>query len=98
MGDHAGAADRVDRRPPVVIRLPAGPQQHHPDDPIAAQRLRHHLPVARLEDVQRQEDVGKEHHVRQRENRDGGRQHDDCDCRLQIETSGLVSVDWRLRD
>ena len=53
--DDARAADRVDRRPPLVVALPPGPQQHHADHAIAVERVGHHLAVARLEDVQRQE-------------------------------------------
>ena len=57
VGDHAGAADREDRRPALVVRLVARLQQHHADDAIALQRVGHHRAVARLEDVQRQEHV-----------------------------------------
>src|SRR5206468_11254116 len=38
----------------------------HPDHPIAGHRVRNHLAVPRLEDVQRKEHVGKEHNVGQR--------------------------------
>jgi hypothetical protein len=67
MRDHPAAADRIDRRPPFVVALPAGAQQHHPDHPIALDGVGDHLPVARLEDVERQKDVREEHDVRQRE-------------------------------
>ncbi len=73
--DDAGAADRIHRRPPVVVALVARLQQHHPDDAVAGQRVGHHRPVARLEDVQRQEDVRKQHDVRQRKDRNRRRQH-----------------------
>ena len=55
--DDAAAADRIDRRPSLVVVLPARPQQHHADHPVAGERVGHHLPVPRLEDVQRQKDV-----------------------------------------
>ena len=46
------------------------PEQHHPDDAIAFQRIRHHRLVARFEDVQRHRHVREEHHVFERKNRD----------------------------
>ena len=66
----AGAADRVDRRPPLVVGLPARSEQHHADDPVALQRLFHHLPVARLEDVQREHGAGEEDDVGEWKDRD----------------------------
>jgi hypothetical protein len=75
MSDDAGAADRVNRRLPVVSRLEPGPQQHHPDDAVAGERIRHHRPVPRLEDVQRHEHVGKQNGIRQREDRNDRREH-----------------------
>ena len=64
MRDDAGTANRVDRRPALVVSLVARPQQHHADNPIAAQRVAHHLAISRLEDVQRQKHVWKQDNVR----------------------------------
>ena len=75
VGDDAGASDGEHRRPPLVVRLVSRLQQHHPDDPVARERVAHHRPVARLEDVQRQKHVREEDDVRQWEERDGGREH-----------------------
>ena len=69
VGQHAAAADRIDRRPSLVVPVPSRPQQHHPDHAIAGQRVGDHVAVARLEDVQRQEHVGEEDDVGQREQR-----------------------------
>ena len=63
--DESGAPDLVDGGFALVCRLVAGLQQDHPDQPVAIQRGREHLPVPRLEDLQRQahvreqDDVGK---------------------------------------
>src|ERR1051325_9691515 len=59
VGDDAGAADVENRRPTLVVRFIAGAEQHHADDAIALQRIRRHRAIARLEDVQRKEDVWK---------------------------------------
>jgi hypothetical protein len=64
--DDAAAADRIHRRRALVVAVPARPQQHHADHAVAGHRVRHHLAISRLEDVQREKDVGEEHNVRQR--------------------------------
>ena len=93
-GDEPGAADRVDRRPSLVIGFPPRAQQHHADDPVAGQRVGDHLPVARLEDVQRQEHVREQHDVRQREDRDGG----EGACGLHSASVSKASGDqWTVR-
>ena len=66
MRHDAAAADGVNRWPPLVVLVPARPQQHHPDQPVARHGVGHHLAIARFEDVQRQEDIGEEDDVRQR--------------------------------
>ena len=53
--------------------LPSRTQQDHADHPRAGQGVRDHLAVARLEDVERERDLRKEHDVRQREQRDDRR-------------------------
>ena len=78
MRDQPSAADPVDRRPSLVLRLESRLQQRHPDDPVIVQRVTHHLAIARLEDVERQVDARKQHGVRQREEGKGGWEHIDC--------------------
>jgi hypothetical protein len=73
--DEARAAHRVDRRPALVPFLVPGDDHRHADDAIALDRFRDQLPVARLEDVQRQEHPGKQHRRRQREERKVRGQH-----------------------
>ena len=65
----AQAAERPQRRPAFVIRLPAGGQQRHADQAIVGQRLFEHRPIARLEDVQRLHHVRKHDQIRQRKQR-----------------------------
>src|SRR6185436_9445229 len=55
-----------------VVPLPSRAKQDHPDDARARQRVRDHLAVARLEDVEWERDPGKEDDVREREQRDDG--------------------------
>ena len=69
VGDDPGAAHRIHRRCALVVRFEARLQQRHADDPVTRQRIGQHRAVAWLEDVERQEDVGEQHHVRQREER-----------------------------
>ena len=68
---------RLDTRAAVlVVRLPAGPQQHDPDHPVAGEGVgEHDDTVPGLEDVKGQERAGKQHDVREREDRDFGREH-----------------------
>ena len=70
--DDSGAPDRENRRPPLVVGFVSGLQQHHPDDPVAAERIADHRAIPRLENVQRQEHVREENDVREREERNGG--------------------------
>ena len=65
--DQPRASRRVDRWPPLVIGLLAWLQHHHADDAIPVQGLRHHLSIPRLENMQRQEHVGEQDDVRERE-------------------------------
>ena len=67
VSDDAAAADRVHGRASLVIVFPPRLQQHHPDHAIARDRVGHHLAVPRFEDVERQEHVGEEHNVGERE-------------------------------
>ena len=52
--------------------------QYHPDEAVTFQRIRHHCPVARFEDVKRPGDVRERHDVLQWEERNGGRQYADA--------------------
>jgi hypothetical protein len=60
----------VDGRRPLVILLPARLEERHRDQPLPRQGVRRHLPVARLEDVQRQEHAREEDDVRKRKHGD----------------------------
>jgi hypothetical protein len=77
MRDDTGAADPIHGRPSLIVGLVARLQQRHSDDPVALQRVTGHRPVSRLENVQWQKDVREEDHVRQREDGNGRREHDD---------------------
>ena len=77
---HAAAADRIDRRPPLVIAIPSRPQQHHPDHAVAGERIGDHLAIARLEDVERQEHVGEEDDVRKGKQRQKIRHGVNANC------------------
>ena len=70
LDDRAGAAERVDRRPAVVVLLVPGLEENDADRAARLQRVFHHLAVARLEDVQRQRRPGEQDDVRQREEGD----------------------------
>ena len=70
MADEPRAADREDWRLIGRLAVPSRFQQRDADQPIACERVLHHLPVAHLEDVQRQEHAREEDDVRQREDRD----------------------------
>ena len=65
--DDAAAANRIHRRLPLVIALPAGFQKHHAEHSIAGERVPDHLAIARLEDMERQEHVRKKDDVGKRE-------------------------------
>jgi hypothetical protein len=84
VSDEPGAADLVDVRPPFVVPLPPRPQQHHSDNPIAIERVRHHVAVPRLEDVQRQAHIRKQHHIGQRKQRQGGGKHAPFQCTVHV--------------
>ena len=72
----AHSAGREDGRPPVVVRLPALAQERHADQAGAARRIADHLPIARLEDVEREHDLREQDDVRQREDGDDvGQRH-----------------------
>ena len=70
LDDRPGAAERVDRRPPLVVLLVPGLEEDDADRAVRPERVLDHLPVARLEDVQRQRRPGEEDDVRQREEGD----------------------------
>ncbi len=70
MRDDPAAADRIHRRAPFVVVLPARFEQHHADHVIAAQRVSHHVAIALLEDMQRQKDIREEDDARQRKQRE----------------------------
>ena len=69
LDDPARAADLEDRRA-VLHRVLVAADQHHADHLVARERGLGHRAVARLEDVQRQVRSGKQHHARQREDRE----------------------------
>ena len=64
--DPAKAGHRIQRRPALVVPLPAGRQRRHGDQPVAGQRILQQIAIPRLEDVQRLHDVRKQHQIRQR--------------------------------
>jgi len=67
--DDAAAPDGIHRRTPLVVALPARPQQHHADHPIRVERVGHHVAIARLEDVERLKDVREKHDIGEGKNR-----------------------------
>ena len=68
--DASRTADFIEIRTPLVVALPIAPKHRHPDDPISLADIGDHFAIARLEDVQRRGDVGKEDKIRQRKERD----------------------------
>jgi hypothetical protein len=70
LDDLPGAGDRVHRRTPLVVLLPPGAQHDDAQPAISGQAIHDHLPIARLEHVERQDGLRKEHHLGQREDRD----------------------------
>src|SRR5258707_6069975 len=71
--DPARAPVLVDGRTSVVVVLPSCAQQRHADDARPGQRVRDHLAVAGLEDVERKGNLRKEDDVREREQRNDRR-------------------------
>ncbi len=84
MRDQSGAPDLVDGRLALVFRLVAGLQQDHPDQPVAIQSGREHLPVPRLEDPQRQAHVREQDNVWKGEQREVEGEHGSyrASCRM----------------
>ena len=68
--DEPRARHREDFGASVKSPLPARLQERHGDQPVPPEDVLRHLPVARLEDVQRQGGVREEDEIRQREDRD----------------------------
>ena len=67
------SADRMDAGALLGTRGAAGEGQGHRDEAASGDRVRHHLTVARLEDVERQDPAGHEDDAVEREdgNEDG---------------------------
>src|ERR1017187_1511104 len=67
--DFPRASDLENIRKGVVVALPVALEQRHPDQPVQVGDVGDHLAIARLENMQRYAQPGKQHEVRQRENR-----------------------------
>ena len=96
MRDEAGAAHRIDRRRTLVIALPSRTQHHHADQPFAVERIGDHRAVSRLENMQREQRGGEQHHVRERKERNLGRKHVNSQS-LVTRRQSLVSSPSRRR-
>ena len=69
LGGGPGASQWEDGRVPTHLALVLGLDGHHPDSAVALERGGRHLPVARLEDVERHLHLRKEHYAVEREDR-----------------------------
>src|SRR5258708_30964259 len=68
-GDTAGASDGEDVGISVILALPVALEHYHSDRAVVLGDVGDHLPIARLENMQRHCHAGKQHEIGQREDR-----------------------------
>ena len=66
----AQTSDAVDIGIAIVILFPIALEQRHSDQTLVADRVAHHLAVARLEDMQGKLELRKKHYIGKRKNGD----------------------------